>query len=131
MRRTISSKMRVQQRLASADGNDRGAERRQQIDAVEHLLQRDGLGEIVELVAVGAGKIAAADGNQVRQDRVALGGKPFGNHAPLAQARVPEPKFSPQGEVHRFIPSAFGGQVMLASWIHQYLPIEASVRGSS
>ena len=107
--------MRVQQRLASADGNDRGAERRQQIDAVEHLFQRDGLGEIVKLVAVSAGKIAAADGNQVRQDRVALGGKPLGNHAPLAQARVHESKFSPQGEVHCFIPSTFGDRVIRCS----------------
>jgi hypothetical protein len=104
--------MRMQQWLAPADGDNRGAERGEKIDATEHLLQRDGLGEIVKLVAVRAGKIAAADGNQVRQDRVAFRGKPLGNHAPLTQARIPESKLSPQGKVHRIIPGTFGGRMI-------------------
>jgi len=47
-------------------------EPRQEIDPAKHLFQRDRLGEIIKLVAVRAGEVAAADGNQVRQNRVAL-----------------------------------------------------------
>jgi len=76
--------MRMQERLASADGDDSRAERGQAIDAAEHHFQRKGLREIVELVAVSAGEIAAPDGNQMRQHRVALGGEALRNHAPFA-----------------------------------------------
>jgi hypothetical protein len=43
------------------------------VDAAAHLRDIDGVGDIVELVAVSAGEIAAAHGDDVRQDRVVLG----------------------------------------------------------
>ena len=80
----------MQQRFAAALGDDRGAQFRQLIDAPEHLLERHGLREIVILVAVGAGKIAAANGDQVRQDGVVRARQAPGDHAPFAQARAHE-----------------------------------------
>ena len=60
------------------------------VDAAEHLLQRNGLGKIVELVAIGAGEIAAANGNQVRENNVIGTSEAPSNHPPLADAGVPE-----------------------------------------
>ena len=48
----------------------------------------DGLGGIVELVAVGARQVAAAHGNDVRQDGMAGRGQPLGDHLKLARAPV-------------------------------------------
>ena len=53
-----------------------------------HRLDRDGLREIVVFVAVGAGQIAAADGNDVRQDGMVDGGQPLCNHLELARTAV-------------------------------------------
>ena len=47
-----------------------------------------GLGEVVKLVAVGASQIAAAHGNDVRQDRMVDGGQPLCNHLELARTAV-------------------------------------------
>src|SRR5438128_113152 len=57
---------RVEQRLATTDGDHRSAKFRQFVDPPEHRLGRDRFGEIVVFVAVLAGEIAAADGNNVR-----------------------------------------------------------------
>ena len=78
----------MEERLASADGDDRGAERAQAIDAGLHFFERHGLGEVVELVAVRAGKVAAAHGDDVRQQRVFGREQRFGNHAPAAQGAM-------------------------------------------
>jgi len=56
----------LQQRLAAGDGDDRGAEAAQMVDTPLHLLDGHGVGDAVELVAVGAGKVAAAHGHDVR-----------------------------------------------------------------
>src|SRR6185436_650742 len=80
----------MEQGLAATLGDDGAAEFVQAVDAAEHFGERDGLGEIVELVAVGAGKIAAADGDDMGQDRVSGGGQAAGNHAPFAQASTDE-----------------------------------------
>src|SRR5579864_6132406 len=63
-------KLGMKQRLAAADRNHGSAERREAVNAAEHLLQRHRLREIVEFVAIGAGEIAAADGNDVREKRM-------------------------------------------------------------
>ena len=57
----------MQQRLAAADGDDGRTEGGEAVDAAEHLVERDGLREIVVFVAIRAREIAAADGNDVRQ----------------------------------------------------------------
>ena len=72
---------RVEQRLAATDGDHRGAKLCQFVDPPEHRLGRDRFGEIVVFVAVVAGEIAAADGNNVRQQRV-LGRDQSAQHLP-------------------------------------------------
>ena len=60
----------MQQRLAAAESDDRRAKTRQFVDAALHCLPRDRFGEIVVLVAIGTGEIAAANWDDVRQDWV-------------------------------------------------------------
>ena len=88
----------MQQGLAAGDGDDGGAERRQVIQALVHGVHRDGLGEIVKLVAIGAGQVAAAHGNDVRQDGMVDGGQPLGDHLELARA----PVYGQHGAMHLF-----------------------------
>ena len=78
----------MQQRLAAADGDDAGAQVGQPVEPLVHVVERHGLGMIVVLVAVGAGKIAAAHGNDVRQHRMAGGGQPLGDHPDFPRAPV-------------------------------------------
>ncbi len=75
----------MQQRLAAADGDDGGAHRAQQVDAAKHFLGGNGLGKIVEFIAIRAGKIAAARGNDVHQQRMPRGNHAFDDHAQFAQ----------------------------------------------
>jgi hypothetical protein len=84
----------MQQRLAAADGDDTGSQLGQLVEPLVHGLDRYRLGMIVVLVAVGAGKIAAPHGNDVRHHGMASRGQPSGDHAdfPRAQgARVSRP----------------------------------------
>lgn len=60
----------VKQRLATADGDDGGAERTELVDTLVHGGERNGVAGLVELVAVGAGEIAAAHRDDVRQHGV-------------------------------------------------------------
>ena len=71
----------VQQRLAAGDGDDGGAEAAEVVDAAAHLVDGDGVGDVVELVAVGAGQVAAAHGHDVRHVRVRRGGDGGGDGA--------------------------------------------------
>ena len=54
----------------------------------DRLIERYRLREVVEFVAVGAGEVAAAHGDDVRQHGVALGGQPFGDHPDLTGAAM-------------------------------------------
>ena len=56
----------MQQRLPTANGHDRRAEFGEAIDTPVHGLNRHRLGDIVVLVAVGAGEIAAPHRDDVR-----------------------------------------------------------------
>ena len=69
----------VGQRLAAGDGDDAGAEPRQVVDAAEHLFDRDGLGDLIVLIAVGAGEIAEAHGHDLRHDDVVGRGEGMGD----------------------------------------------------
>jgi hypothetical protein len=60
----------MEQRFSAADGDDGRAKIAEEIDAAQHLVGGHGLGEIVELVAVGAGEIAAADRDEMREQRM-------------------------------------------------------------
>jgi hypothetical protein len=62
----------MQQRLAPADGDHRRSQRSQPVHAPEQLPCGHGRREVVILVAVGAGKIAPAHGDQMHQQRVLL-----------------------------------------------------------
>jgi hypothetical protein len=84
----------MQQGLAAADGDDGGAHGTEAIDAAEHFVRGDRLREIVEFVAISAGKIAAADGNDVREERVSGGDEALGEHAEFAQLAVRGADFS-------------------------------------
>ena len=75
----------VQQGFAAGDGNDGGAERRQVVQPRVHCVHRNGLREIVKLVAIGARQVAAAHGDDVRQDGMVGGGQPLCNHPELAR----------------------------------------------
>ncbi len=85
---------RVEQRLAPADGDDGGAHIGQQVEPPLHLAERHRLREIVKLIAICAGEIAAADGDDVRQDGVTLGQQPFCDHPPFAQAGARKPQLA-------------------------------------
>lgn len=80
--------LRMEHGLAAADGDDGGAERRQPVNPFEHIRQRDRRGEVVVLVAVGAGQIAPADGDNVGQDRVPLAQQTFGDHPPFPESAM-------------------------------------------
>ena len=75
---------RMQQRLATAEGDNHRSQTRQFVNPALHCFQRNRLGEIVELVAVGARKIAAANRDYVRQDGPVGGGQPIGDHLPFS-----------------------------------------------
>ena len=63
----------VQQRLAAADVDRARAEQREPIDAVEHQLCGHRLRVLVVLVAVRARQVAAADRNDLGEDRMSRG----------------------------------------------------------
>src|SRR5579875_2288115 len=62
--------VRMQQRLAAAEGNDAGFEAAEQRDAVTNGIERHGFRVAVVLVAIGAGEITAADRDNMRHDRM-------------------------------------------------------------
>jgi len=62
--------LRMQQRFPAADRDHGSAQIAQLIHPPQHLFGRHGLRKIIELVAVGAGQIAAPDRDQMRQQRM-------------------------------------------------------------
>src|SRR6266496_4796344 len=74
--------LRMQQRLATADGNHGSPEFTKLIYAAENQIQRHWLGEVVVLVAVFACQITTTHGNKVRQQRMVGGEESPGNLAP-------------------------------------------------
>jgi hypothetical protein len=78
----------MQQTFPATDGNNRGPEVRQMIHSAQYGFQRHRLGDIVELVAVRTGQIAAAHGHKVGQHRMIGGDQTFGNHAQFTYTAV-------------------------------------------
>ena len=76
----------MHERLAAADRNDSGAERRQMVEPLVHGLQRNRLRKVIVLIAVGTRKVAAAHRNHMRQNGMVRGGQPFRDHLEFARA---------------------------------------------
>lgn len=81
--------------LAPADGNNGCAKVTEAVNSREHLIGGHGLGEIVEFVAVGAGEVAAARGDDVCKERVAGGEEPLHDHAAISQHAMPGEELAP------------------------------------
>lgn len=80
--------IRMQQRLSATNGDNGCAQFRQLVHAIKHSFGRDRLREIVVFIAVLASQIAAAYGNDVRQQRMIGGYECTGNHARPAKITV-------------------------------------------
>ena len=92
----------VQQGFAAADGNDGGAEGGQVVEPLIHDVERHRFREVVVLVAIGTRKVAAAHGDDVRQNRMVAIGQPVCNHSDLAKpaACCPPPPRQTLGHRH-------------------------------
>jgi len=76
--------LRVGERLPAGDADHGCAEAAQVIDAADHLIERDGLRNLVVLVAVGAAQIAEASGDNLRQHGVRCRGQGARHHPQFA-----------------------------------------------
>src|SRR5690348_16196808 len=70
----------MQRRFATAESNNACTEFSKFVDTAQHGGGRDWRRVFVELVAIGAGEIAAPDGNHLGQDRVICRGHGFSEH---------------------------------------------------
>ena len=78
--------LRMQQRLAATNGDHGRAQLTQLVHTLEHQVERHRFGEVVVLVAVLTGQVAAAHRDQVRQQRMIRGEESPGNLAPAVNA---------------------------------------------
>jgi hypothetical protein len=69
----------MQQRLAAADRHDGRPYLRQAIDAPKHFNKFHWLREIVKLIAIRASQITSPNRNNVHEQRMSRGNKPFDN----------------------------------------------------
>jgi hypothetical protein len=76
--------VRVQQRLSSADGDDGRSQPAEVVDAGQHLLGVDGLGDVVVFIAISASQVAAPGRDDVSHHGVARVDGPPGDHRQLA-----------------------------------------------
>src|SRR5437867_3126922 len=78
--------LRMQERLSAADDQHSESKIGQPIDPLKHQIDRHWLGKVIELVAIRAREIASTNWYYVREDRMAGGKQPFGDHPELAHA---------------------------------------------
>src|ERR1700691_710557 len=78
----------MQQRSATGDCDYGRAQRTELVDAAKHFFRWHRLRKIVELVAVGAGQVAAPHGNNVSQQRMLGRGKSARSHGCSAAVAV-------------------------------------------
>ena len=88
--------VRVQQRLATADLDVRRAQPRQVVDALAHGRQRHRRRVLVVFVAIGARQVAAADRNDLRQDRMTRGLETARQHPGLSPPAVQRSEHAPR-----------------------------------
>ena len=88
----------MQQGFAAADGDERGAQRGQLINAAVHFSERHRIREIVVFVAIGAGKITAPHGNDVDLDGMAGRKQALRDHFEFAKSTVRGPQPTPDPE---------------------------------
>src|SRR5260370_2906351 len=62
--------IRMQQRFSASEGNRRGLQSSEMIDAGEQILQRNGRREIVILIAIAAGQVATTCYHDLSQERI-------------------------------------------------------------
>src|ERR1700751_2603014 len=69
------------------------------VDTAKHLVNRDGLRNLIVLIAIGAGEVAEAHGDDLRHDDVVGGGQRVSDNAPLPQLAGggPYPAFAAGG----------------------------------
>ena len=96
-------KVRMKQRFAAANRDDGSAQLGQLIDAAEHDFRRDGFREIVEFVAVLAGKIAPTHWNNVREQWVVGRPKRIGNHLRAADIALKRAQAAPECGLDRHV----------------------------
>src|SRR4030088_1894062 len=61
--------LRMEQRLATGDGDNRRAQLGQLVHSLEHFAGRHGLGDVIKFVTVGEGEVGAANGNNMGKQR--------------------------------------------------------------
>ena len=93
--------VRVQQRFAPADGDDRTAHVRQEIQALLHLVQRHRRREIVVFIAIGAGQVASPSRDDMHEEGMLRGNQRLRDRAHFAHARVEEAQRAPEPHFHR------------------------------
>jgi len=82
----------VQQRLAAADLDVRGAQPSQVVDALAHGSQRHWRRVFVVLVAVGTRQVAAADRHDLREDGMTRGLEATRDHPGLTPLAIDGPE---------------------------------------
>ena len=90
----------MQQRFPTTDHDQRGTQTMQMVDALQHYVNINWLGKIVEFVAIGARQIAASHGNQVSLDNMIGVQKPMRNEAKFPSAPTERNPIAPYPEGH-------------------------------
>lgn len=92
-------KVRMEQRLAAGDSDNRRAKPSKLVDAALHLFNRNGVRVVIELIAVSAGKVATAHRHDVRHVGVARRGKGGSDRGQLAYLPSDGLDASPRGHL--------------------------------
>ena len=93
--------LRVQERLAAADGDDRSPHVREEIETVFHFLHGYWLRKIIEFIAVSARQVAPPRGNDVHQERVLGGNQRLRDGAQFAHTCMQEALGPPKPDLYR------------------------------
>src|SRR5262245_52289304 len=78
----------MQQRFSAANGDNGRPEVRQAVDSADHFLRRHRGGEVVVLVAISAGEIAAPGRNNVGENDMAVRCQSFDYHSKFSSPQV-------------------------------------------
>src|SRR5262245_37650984 len=98
----------MKERLAAAERDDASAELGELVDPSKELVGQNRFGVVVELVAVRAGEVAAANRNDVRRDGPCRVTEGLREHARLAES--PSEAANAAGQRHDFHGSPESGE---------------------